>query len=512
MSTPPITHPLHGLHATPAAERLILLSRAVEQSPVSIIITDADGSIAYVNPRFTEVTGFTAAEVIGRTPRVLKSGEQDDTFYGELWRTITAGREWRGEFRNRRKDGTTIIETALISPVVDDGGRVTHFVAIKEDVTAQRALEDQLRQAQRLEAVGQLAGGVAHDFNNMLTVIQGFCSLIEPVLADSPARRHLVEVQLAAERSATLTRQLLAFSAKQVLRPECVELNALVCGVAVMLRRIVGEGIELKLDLGDQPLHVLADPGQLEQAIVNLCVNARDAIAQHGTITIRTSADGAKVTLAVEDTGSGIPADVLPHIFEPFFTTKQVGRGTGLGLATVHGIVRQSGGEIEVRTAAGQGTCFTITLPATTPAPAEQSRRRVTPRPHGTETVLVVEDEPAVRALVCGLLRMHGYDVLEAEDGAAAIRLATAERRHIHLLLTDVVMPNLGGHEAAVSIQAARPRTRVLFMSGYTDDAVLRHGVSKKERAFLQKPFTPDSLLQKVREVLDEPALEAASA
>jgi PAS domain S-box-containing protein len=500
------------LRTANAAERLTLLSRAVEQSPVSIIITDAAGVIAYVNPHFTRVTGYGADEVIGRTPSILKSGEQDQAFYRDLWDTITDGREWRGELRNRRKDGSLFTELALISPVVDESGRATHFIAIKEDVTTQRHLEDQLRQAQRLEAVGQLAGGIAHDFNNMLTVIAGFSALLEPVVAgDEEARRHLAEVQKAAARSASLTRQLLAFGRRQVLRPERIELNELVHGLTVMLERLVGTHIDLDVRLAPTPLLVSADRSQLEQVLVNLCVNARDAMPDRGTLTIRTTAADGHVRLVVEDTGTGIDPEVMPRIFEPFFTTKGVGRGTGLGLATVHGIVSQSGGDVAVDSEVGRGTRFTITLPVPVGPGPERTGRRSTLRPRGTETILVVEDERSVRALVSGILRMHGYEVIEAEDGAEGVRVASAERRHIHLVITDVAMPKLNGWETAACIRSARPHTRVLFMSGYTDDTVRRQGVLPDDHTFLNKPFEPTTLLQAVREVLDDPASDTSA-
>jgi PAS domain S-box-containing protein len=505
-----------------AEEQLLTLSRAVEQSPAAIVITDTAGTILFVNPQFCRSTGFAREEAIGKNPRILKSGLHPPEFYAGLWRTISAGQEWRGELQNRRKDGTLYWEAATISPVTDPDGRVTHFVAVKEDVTSRKVLEEQLRQSQKMEAVGRLAGGVAHDFNNLLTVIGGFSELamgrMDP---EDPCRALLEEVRKAADRAAGLTRQLLAFSRRQVLQPVVLDLNGSVAGMERMLRRLLGEDVSIDLRL-DPSLHrVLADAGQVEQAVMNLCVNARDAMPTGGRIRLSTrnlevvsgtpeatagANPGPHACLEVEDTGTGMAPDVLAHIFEPFFTTKPQGKGTGLGLPMVYGFVRQSGGALVVDSSPGNGSTFRILLPL---APEEAGTgagagpRRVPESLRGTETILVVEDEPAVASVASRSLGEAGYEVLTAGGPDEAMRLCADHRGEISLLVTDVVMPGLDGKEVAALVQGMRPGIRVLFMSGYTDDVIGQHGILDPGIAFLSKPFHPAGLCAKVREVLD---------
>ncbi len=502
-------------------ERVLTLSRAVEQSPSSIVITDTAGTIQFVNPQFCRVTGYGREEVLGRNPRMLKSGAHPPEFYAGLWRTISAGREWRGEMQNRRKDGTLYWESATISPVHDGEGRVTHFVAVKEDITGTKVLEEQLRQAQKMEAVGRLAGGVAHDFNNLLTVIGGFSELaMNRMEADDPRRPLLAEVRKAADRAAGLTRQLLAFSRRQILQPVVLDMNEAVTGMEKMLRRLVEEDVEIDLRL-DAGLHrVLADPGQLEQAVMNLCVNARDAMPNGGRIRITTrnvevasgtasagagANPGPHACIEVEDSGSGMTPDVLAHIFEPFFTTKPQGKGTGLGLPMVYGFVRQSGGALEVDSVPGRGSLFRVLLPAASAAHAAggPGGRHIPEALRGSETILVVEDEPAVAEIAARSLRDAGYEVLVANAPEEALRAAADHRGDIRLLLTDVVMPGIDGREVAALVTGLRPGIRVLFMSGYTDDIIGHHGILDAGIAFLSKPFHPAALCAKVREVLD---------
>ena len=425
------------------------------------------------------------------------------------------------ELNVRRTDtGRQVVLSYSGSPVRGPDGAVEMGVLTIHDVTERRRLEEQFRQAQKMEAVGRLAGGVAHDFNNLLTVINGYSDLLLDALpAGDPTRDLLDEIRKAGERSAGLTRQLLAFSRKAVVAPRILDLNALVLDMEQMLRRLIGEDVALAVKPQIRLGTVRADAGHLEQVLMNLVVNARDAMPRGGRLTVETrNADldeayarthagvrpGRYVLLAVSDTGHGIPADILPHLFEPFFTTKGPGQGTGLGLATVHGIVQQAGGHVGVYSEVGVGTTFKVYLPRLADAagnPAPMSALR--PPSRGTETILLVEDEGGVRALTRHVLQAAGYTVLEAADGAEAVRLAAAHRGRVHLLVTDVVMPGVGGRELAGRLAAGQPGLKVLYLSGYTDDAVVRHGVLEEHVHFLQKPFTPAALAHKVREVLD---------
>ncbi len=390
------------------------------------------------------------------------------------------------------------------------------------DVTERRRLEEQLLQSQKMEAVGRLAGGIAHDFNNLLTAIAGYSDLLLSELPANDARREsAVEIREAGRRAAGLTQQLLAFSRRQVLEPRVLDLNAVIAGMEKMLRRVIGEDIELTTALDPDLWRTMADPGQIEQAIVNLAVNARDAMPRGGQLTLETGnvtlddqfastyatvQPGPHVMLAVSDTGIGMDAALQSRLFEPFFTTKERGKGTGLGLSTTYGIVKQSGGSIWVYSEPGVGTTFKIYLPRCEEplAESEAPPPPLTTR-QGTETVLLVEDEAEVRRLVERLLRMQGYTVLSAPSPAEAISAARAAGR-IDLLVTDVIMPGMNGREMASVLAAERPRMRVLYMSGYTDAAIAQQGILEPGTAFLSKPFTPDVLARKVREVLDGPA------
>ena len=426
---------------------------------------------------------------------------------------------WSAEFRFRRADDAyaRVVDRAYI--LRDPGGRAVRMLGSMMDVTERRSLEEQLVQAQKMEAVGRLAGGIAHDFNNLLTAILGYGDLMLPKLHDPTLRGKMQEIRKAAERASALTRQLLAFSRKQVLVPEVVPVAGLIEELSKMLRRLIGEDIELVTLLAPTAA-VRADPGQLEQVLMNLAVNARDAMPRGGKLTIEvgllTPDDafgkehpdvprGPLVVVAVTDTGVGMDPEVRKHIFEPFFTTKELGRGTGLGLATVYGIVKQSGGHVEVDTAPGEGTTFRIFLPAVEaprPAPPPSLDAVV----GGSETVLLVEDEAALRSLAQEILRDQGYRVIAAASGPEALEIARSHPSPIDLLVTDVVMPGMDGRELADRLLPLHPETRCLFMSGYTDDAVVRRGVREEGMPFLQKPFTIDALALKVREVLDQTA------
>ncbi len=504
-------------------EEQIRLGMAVEQAAESIMITDSDGTIVYVNPAFEQVSGYTREEAIGQNPRILNSGKQGAAFYGEMWETLKRGGTWAGHFINKHRDGRLYEEEAVISPVRDASNRVVNFVAVKRDVTLEMSLTHQLSQSQKMEAIGVLAGGVAHDFNNLLTVINGYSKmLMRDVDADSPIHQMAHEIHAAGVRAASLTRQLVAFSRKQTLQPEVLDLNTLVENMSKMLRRLIGEDVKLETSLAENLWPVQADPGQMEQVLMNLAVNARDAMPEGGHLKIETRNEelaerdclemrmnlpsGSYVMLSVWDTGLGMDRTTQERIFEPFFTTKEMGKGTGLGLSMVYGIVKQSGGGISVESELGRGSAFQVYLPcfaeSSEPAPVLEDLKGKMGR--GTETILVVEDEALVRQVIVCSLENLGYRVLEAQDGTEAIQVSGGNPGKIHLLVTDVVMPGMNGRELVERLREARPDTKVLMMSGYTDDAMVRHGVIHQEISFLQKPFGQEVLAQKVRQVLDE--------
>ena len=638
---------LGALERWRTAERLRWLSHAVEQSPAAVLITDTAGAVQYVNQTFTEVTGYAPDEVLGKNPRMLKSGLTPPEVYERMWATITGGGTWQGEIQNRRKNGQLYWDHTVISPLRDPAGVITQFLAVQQeiterkrmeqqlrereeyfrslieqamdiiavldaegtiryaspsvspllgyapeelvgrrmldlvhaddipatlrvfaegvatgkggrllelrflhkdgtyrileaigryllndplvrgvvinarDVTERRSLERQLLQAQKMEAVGRLAGGIAHDFNNVLTAILGYVGLLLDGLPTlSPLRPDLKEIRKAAERAAGLTRQLLAFSRKQVLEMRVLDLNELVADVDKLLRRLLGEDIDVLTKLDQTLGAVRADAGQLEQVVVNLAVNSRDAMPEGGKLTIETRnaelddsyarehvpvQPGRYVMLALSDTGVGMSAETISHVFEPFFTTKEAGKGTGLGLATVYGIVKQSGGYVWCYSEPGHGTTFKVYLPRVDAA-VDRLPVRAAARPtHGSETVLLVEDDAGLRALTRRVLERYGYTVLEAATADAASSLARDHAGPIHLLLTDVVLPGAGGRALADELLARRADLKVLFMSGYTEDAILHRGVLAPNTAFIHKPFSADGLTTKLREVLDTP-------
>jgi len=503
-------------------QRLQSMLRSV---PDVLFSLGPDGSeVHYISPAAAHVFGYTPEEMAAERGLWYQRLSPEDAAQVRACRERAAatGQLQTVEYRFRRRDDTVRwIETSYI-PARDGRGTVLRLDGISRDITEQRKLEEQFRQAQKMEAVGRLAGGVAHDFNNLLTVITSYSDiLLEDLAPQDPRREDVEEIRKAAVSAAGLTHQLLAFSRQQVLEPRVLDVNAVLASAEKLLKRLLGEDIELVTALTPQLGAVKADPGQLEQVIVNLAVNARDAMPDGGKLTIETAkADmdeayvwdhplakpGPYVMLAVSDTGVGMDEQTQRRIFEPFFTTKEAGKGTGLGLATVYGIVKQSGGFIWVYSELGNGTTFKIYLPRVD-EPVETVTAPVAPTEslRGTETVLLVEDAAAVRAVTRQVLDRLGYTVLEAPNGAAALHLATKHHGPIQLLLTDVIMPELGGRQLAEQLTALRPELRVLYASGYTDDAVVRHGVLKPGIAYLQKPFTPEVLARKVREVLDSP-------
>lgn len=509
-----------------AEESLRKLSRAVEHSADTVLITDRNGIIEYVNPAFETISGYSSQEVCGKTPRILKSGEQAAETYQQMWKTILAGTVHRGIFVNRRKNGELYYVEQSICPVRDTDGHVTHFIANGRDLTERLRLEAQLLQAQKMDAIGRLAGGVAHDFNNLLTIITSYSELaLDSVPKDSALESKIQEILLAARRAAELTRQLLAFSRKQPQALRVVDLNRVVTDIAKTLPRLIGEDIEFSFTPGRGVGSVRIDPLQIEQVLMNLAANARDAMPQGGHLRIETFSlhldedyihgkpamipMGSYAVITVSDSGMGIPREDLPHIFEPFYTTKPSGKGTGLGLATVYGIVKQNQGFVWVYSERARGTVFKIYLPSINvrtqvPDPGNAETKIVT---GGSETILLVEDEEAVRRPASEFLRRQGYHVIEAKDGVEALEVGRQYTFDIHLLVTDVVMPNLSGGELAEQILHERSEMRLLFVSGYAGKTVLDHKVVDLETNFLQKPYTLRQLAQKVRGALDQMTL-----
>jgi PAS domain S-box-containing protein len=640
---------------TPTPE--VLLRAAIDQAGDAVIITDASGTIEYVNAAFERLTGYARSEALGQNPRLLKSGRQADEYYREMWATLSCQNEWRGRVFNRRKDGTIYAAECRTSPVVTTGRITTHFIQVQRDVTREveleeilrnrddalkrseerfrglledapdamilssrhgtmllinregercfayhrdeligeplekliptryrerhreqcerffaegmgarsmphkrldlfalrkdgeefpveiclspivgregvavlssvrdlterRSLEQQLLQAQKMDAVGRLAAGIAHDFNNLLSVILAYASLaLQDLTPDDPLRNDVGEIKKAGERAASLTRQLLAFGRKQVVQPKVINLNDVIAGMTVMLRRIIPENIDLVTRPTEDLMEVRADPVHMEQVIMNLVVNARDAMPHGGVLTIETAnacldvgrakqrfggAPGPHVVLTVSDTGGGMDEDTLDRLFEPFFTTKGPGKGTGLGLSTTHGIITQARGHISVSSLVGQGSAFKIFLPCSEPVSGEAKPQRGDHAiRRGSELVLVVEDDDQVRAVACSILARNGYRLIEARSATEALVACEEHAGSIDLLLTDVVMPNLSGPQLARDVVRRWPNVRVLYMSGYTDDAIVHHGVLDGEVILVEKPLTPQVLAAKVRQALD---------
>jgi two-component system NtrC family sensor kinase len=497
------------------------LTSAVAQSPVSILICDTSGCIEFVNPKFTQVTGYEKNEVLGLNPRFLKTGHTPPEEYRRLWSTISGGNVWEGEFQNRKKSGELFWEHATISPIRNSEGVITNYLAIKEDITGTKKLEEQLRQAQKMEAIGQLAGGVAHDFNNILQVIMTFATLMKmDNHLQAQDKDHVEQILASAHRAAHLTSDLLTFSRKKAMQPKPCDLNDIVLNFRKFLTRIIGEDITLKTTCWEAPLDVCADSGQLEQILINLATNARDAMPLGGEFTVTTEPaeldtafvqehgfgkPGRYAIMTVSDSGSGMDKEMLEKIFEPFFTTKGVGKGTGLGLAIVYGIVKQHGGHIAVSSEPGRGTTFRIYLPAIDST--EKALDELSPVGDeftGSETILVVEDEEAVRQVASSVLQRFGYHVLTACDGKEGVEQFTAHRDEIKLVLMDVIMPTMNGREAVDRIREIRPDCRVLYTSGYTADIIQERSKLGSGEEIVQKPVPPLELLRKVRTMLDK--------
>ncbi len=504
---------------------LRLQSAALNAVANTIIITDRRGNMVWANPAFTTLTGYTVEEAIGKNMRELaKSGAHDRAFYKRLWDTIVAGDVWSGTITNRRKDGSPYPEELTITPLKDDRGDITHFIALKWDLTSERALQAQFLQSQKMETVGRLAAGIAHDFNNLLTVINGTADLALTTSKEGdPLHAELRDMRQAGERAALLTRQLLAFSRQQVMQFETLNLSTLVANLHGMLQRLIGEDIALVATPAKEVSSVNADPVQIEQVIMNLAVNARDAMPYGGTLTVETASveldeayaaehpsvrPGPYVMLAISDTGVGMNEATRARIFEPFFTTKGPGKGTGLGLSTVYGIVAQSGGTIWVYSEPRKGTTFKVYLPRVDAVPKEGKPVANVTSARGTETVLVVEDDAAVCHLAKRILELAGYTVLTAGNGEEALALLERHEGAVHLMITDMVMPGMSGRDLAVRLQDIRPRMKVIFTSGYTADSIPRSGRPDEVDHFIGKPYAPAQLTRALREVLDSEEIQ----
>ncbi len=497
------------------------LRSIAEHSPAGIVTTDVRGRVTYWSPRAEELLGYRAEEVLGRPVAELQRGGLESA-RALMRRLRTDGRIREHETEILARDGRWMECRFSLALLRDAAGETIGTLAILEDTSERKRLEAQLRQSQKMEAVGRLAGGIAHDFNNLLAVIMGHSDLIRSVLKKGDALAHDVEqIRRASERAATLTRQLLAFSRRQFLQPQVIDVNTLVGNLATMLQRLIGEDIHLELRLDAAAGRVSADPGQLEQVLMNLAVNARDAMPQGGRLTLETapasldqafvathpgSATGPHVRLSIHDTGCGMTADVLAHLFEPFFTTKEPGRGTGLGLSTVYGIVKQHRGYVDVVSEVDRGSSFGVYLPRveTRPTPDRPTpRERI--KPGSRETVLFVEDEVALRDLMHRVLAKGGYTVLAAGDGVEALSLVESHAGRIDIVVTDVIMPRMSGPELATRLRARDPAVGLLYVSGYTADQLRSQADLGADATLLPKPFTADGLLRKVREVLDGP-------
>jgi PAS domain S-box-containing protein len=494
----------------------------VEQLPAITYMADfgPDGRWFYVSPQIEAILGFTPNEWMADRGLWYSRLHPDDAAKAvELEENCRrTGEPLMAEYRLMARDGTYRWFSDLGSVVSDGVTGARSIQGVMLDITEKRQLEAQLRQSQKMEAVGQLAGGIAHDFNNILMVVRGHTDLLLNNAADKPLE-NVAQIQKAADRAAALTKQLLAFSRMQILQAEVLDLNAVVTDMATMLPRVINSNIHLKVDLDPALARVRADVVQIEQVLLNLAVNARDAMSQGGTLTIRTmnatlspgnpqrlpvTTTGTYVALVVADTGAGMDAETQARIFEPFFTTKAKGRGTGLGLATVYGIVKQSGGFIAVDSAVGRGTTFTVYLPQVeAPMKTESTTEKSAKVQHGAETILVVDDETGIRELAAEYLQRCGYTVLAAGDGAEAEEIAKRHSGPIHLLLTDTVMPKMGGHELVRAMTALRPQVKVIYMSGYLEFNASSHIQSGDGANYLQKPFELSALATKVRSALE---------
>jgi len=495
------------------------LETVIQASPFAIVAVDPDGTVRSWNSAAESMFGWTEQDVLGRIPPFVNSSQAAE-FHDKIQQTIQGGLIAGLERRRQRKDGSTIDVAIWTAPLQDNAGSITSIILAIADISERKKLEEQLRHSQKMEAVGRLAGGVAHDFNNLLTIINGYGHMmIGALTSQDRLRSHAEQILKAGNQAAALTTQLLAFSRRQVIQPKPVDLNHLITNLEKMLRRVIGENIVLYTLLGEELDRVKADPNQMEQVLINLVANARDAMPQGGALTISTRnvtlenpltcegneiLPGCYVEIAVSDTGEGMDEETRSHLFEPFFTTKERGKGTGLGLSSVYGSIRQNGGGIVVHSESGRGAEFLIYLPQLSePASAAKTEPAAKGFHRGCETILLVEDEAEVRKMLRESLTSAGYRVLEAADGTDALRKWEHEARSIDLLVTDVVMPLLNGRELAKRLTSVAPHIQIIYISGYADDVLAYHGTLAPDTVLIQKPFSPAELMLKVREVLD---------
>jgi two-component system cell cycle sensor histidine kinase/response regulator CckA len=496
-----------------------LLGNAVQSSADLIVITDLEGRLSFVNRAFLQAYGYTEEEVLGREAGLVASPRNSAELREQVVAETRRG-GWSGEVLTRRKDGTEFPVGVRTSPIRDERGELLGLVAIAHDITERRALETRLHQAQKMEAIGRLAGGVAHDFNNLLGVIQGYGELLKrDVGPRHPGRPRLDHMLKASERAATLTRQLLAFGRRQMVEPRVLRLDAVLADSEPLLRRLAGESVEIEVRTAADLACVRADAGQIDQVLMNLVANARDSMAQGGRVVIEAAnvewSEGASpfpfpapagryVRLSVRDAGTGIDPETMTHIFEPFFTTKERGKGTGLGLATVYGIVKQSGGYIDVKSRPGEGSAFDVYFPVVE-GEAEPAKPAANPASSsGGHTILVVEDEDSLREVAREVLESSGYRVLTASCGKEALSVSAAHPHPVRLLLTDVVMPGMSGPELAERLLPERPEMGVLYMSGYAEEVVAQHGTMRRGARLLTKPFSVAALAESVQQALKE--------
>jgi len=501
-----------------AEEELRRLATAVEQAADAVIVTDSDWVIRYSNPAFERIMGYRKEEVVGKSPYMFSGGEQDSRFYAAIASKAMNGEYWKGRLTNRRKDGTLLTADTSITPVRDADGKIVNFVIAKRDITREIVLEKQVQTAQRMEAVGTLAGGIAHDFNNALTGIIGFAELLRlRIPDDAKVRGDLDEILRCAERASTLTRQLLAFARRQVIEPVRLSLNAVVMELLRLMKKVSGEQIEVCTNLAEGIPSIVADRGQLEQVMMNLCLNSRDAMAKGGRFVVSTGVmtpsedflrrnpfmpHGRYVALEVSDTGCGMDETTRERAFEPYFTTKTPDKGTGLGLSMVYGIVKQNRGFIFLESTPGEGTTFRMYFPGVEAAPEESRENAAAAVRGGNETILLAEDEEAIRNLAVRSLREQGYTVLAAADGEEAVAIAGAHPE-ISMAILDVMMPRMGGKDVLDAIHRIRPGLPALFTSGYSTDQIHESFVLLPGIEFLPKPYSPASLAGRIRSVLD---------
>lgn len=506
--------------------QLTRLASLVDQSSESIIITNLKGEIEYVNPAGEKASGYAKEELVGQNPRILKSGKHESEFYYELWETIREGDTWNGILINKRKDGNMYIEDSSIFPIKDKNNKIINYAAVKKDITGERKLEEQLVQSQKLEAIGQLAGGIAHDFNNILTVINGYSDLaLLKSDENNPLHKNLLGISNAGQKASGLVRQLLAFSRKQIIEPQKVNINRLVEDLDKMMKRLIGEDIKIVRNLEEDIPSMKADPAQIEQILINLVVNARDAINsnQGSTLERKITFDTKKISLdknystdknakfsgrfislSVTDTGVGMNEETKSKIFEPFFTTKAKGEGTGLGLSTVYGIVKQNNGMIFVYSEVGLGTTFRIYWPSIESFEEKKKLNRAMGNLiGGNEKILIVEDDIQVQNFISESLKSLGYSICKASNGVEGLKVFDQKDQKFDLLVTDVIMPDMGGSELAEILIKKKPELKVIFTSGYTDKYVIRQGIIDQEINFIPKPYSIDVLAKKIRDVLE---------